>query len=1140
MSGQDILQGPLILSGSNISVGGQDVQFLSSSTPSANNLGIGKTINVGSEDGDVTGTVTIPFTIASLANNSVLGVFPSTNPGDPPCLNLMFEFWRTDPFTPLSDSWGAEWWNNWGPANYHLIDARSVSTPQQLYDLIAPYIASDFPQLEFVSQAAGSGTWNVVYRATFLLGNGIAVQTINDPTVIGPVSPLYSTGGSLPSNSIESLAVGRELEIGGATERCIAIGVGGANPTSIGRNEKDSIVIGSNSSLGSTSRLGTQDVRDSIVIGSDISVDNTGYRYRTCVIGSEIVVTSMGTGSPGNIDGLYVFGSRINILQDNGYGLYGGSVVIGEYITMNGVSVNHSGYIGYNVILGRGITTYGQCNDNMIMASGGTFRNATYNVILSPNGGTNIEPDPGNWSWNNSCIGAIYVDNNLKHSTSFGYNVLIGTGNADFITNSILISSGGSSTQKSNYATCIGMASSVQASSDHSIALGNAVINERNCRGTTSIGCRINETGTPSFSNRGNIHLGNRIRVGSGTSSNIILSACEEDVDVPSTLGGYAAIATLHMPPQTSFVDNDYLVVPLTGSNNLILEIQRTSGFVQSQPGSHVLDMRDEGWVSAGFTWDTIRNEFQRSGFWPGIVEVINSNEVVEVTLYHPLSGTAGNLATENHVASVDFSLTGFSGGGDTARNILIGSENTVGPFSNYSVVLGSGHSLGTSTGYGIAIGYDSQIDPGVPRAITIGTGVVSNGGGGYTSLLGHAVTGSYGSHHVVGVGSAVNTGSGSSYSVFIGDGVTSSNTSGSVYIGKDVTSGGGVSTCIGIGHTLTIASGTGYAILIGNAITLPQGGNSETIAVGRTITVNGGSASNIALGIGITFAGDATPTGSHTTIGRTISVAALVDGVIVIGDNVTASYSDGIYIGSGSSLTGASGIAIGISAVAGQLSLAIGISATSDAGYGSIAIGNSSTASATYAIAIGNSATASQATGVAIGNGASVNTAVSVAIGNGASVTSTSPAGTALGSSASAAAPVGIAVGNSAVAGAGYPDEYCMAIGGSATASGGNSIAIGHAAATTGTHGIALGHSASAGANEMVIGNSTSTEAIHSFTVKGYNGAAINTFVAIDNPGTDECGISIVYNNGTSVANKVVKGAVSPPSGSILLYVDP
>lgn len=1128
MSGQDILQGPLILSGSNISVGGQDVQFLSSSTPSANNLGIGKTINVGSEDGDVPATVTVPFTIASLANNSVLGVFPTANPGDPPCLNLMFEFWRTDPFTPLSDSWGAEWWTAWGPANYHLIDARSVSTPQQLFDLIAPYIASDFPQLEFVSQVAGAGTWDVVYRATFLLGNGIAVQTVNDPTVIGPVSPLTSAGGSLPSNSLESLAIGRELEIGGATERCIVIGVGGTNPTSIGRNEKDSIVIGSNSSLGSTSRLGIQDVRDSIVIGQDCSVDNTGFRYRTCVIGSEIVVTSMGTA--GNIDGLYVLGSRINIIQDNNHGLYGGSVVIGEYINMNGVSVGHSGYIGYNVILGRGITTYGQCNDNMIMASGGTFKNATYNVVINPSGNTNIEPDPGNWSWSNTCIGANNIDNSSKHSTSFGYNVLIGSGNADFVTNSVLISSGGSSAQRSNYAICIGTASSTQASSDHSIALGNAIVNERNSRGTTSIGCRINETGTPSFSNRGNIHLGNRIRVGSGTSSNIIVSACEEDVDAPSTLGGYAATATLHMPPQTSFVDNDYFVVPLTGSSSLILEVQRTSGFTPLQPGSHVLDMRDEGWVSAWFTWDVIRNEFKRSGFWPGIVEVLSSDGVVEVTLYHPLAGTAGNLATENHVASPDFSLTGFSGGVNTARNILIGSENTVGSSATYSVVLGSGHDVGSATSYGIAIGYDSQIDGGVARAITIGTGVTSNGGGSYTTLVGHSVNGSYGSHHVVGVGSSINTGSGSSYSVFIGDGVTSPNTSGSVYIGKDVTSGGGANTCIGIGHTLTIASGTGYAILIGNAITFPQGGNSQNIAIGRTITVNGGSASNIALGIGITFAGDATPTGSHTVIGRTISVAALVDGVIVIGDNVTASYSNGIYIGSGSSLAGTYGIAVGVNASAGPSCVAVGYGASVGTYSGGVALGcNASVTDSSNAIALGNSSVVGSGchVGIAIGGGSSIaGSTQAIALGSGASI--------------GASGHSGIAIGTSSSLGTNSP--VAIAIGMSTSVTGAAGIAIGSSASVTGENGIALGYHASAGAHAMVVGDSSSdgAYAIHSFTVKGYNGATINTFVAIDNPGTDECGISIVYNNGTSVANKVVKGAVSPPSGSILLYVDP
>lgn len=1142
MSGRDIQQGPIVFSESNISIGGQDVQFATSSllTPSINNLALGKNLKVGSEIGNIPATIVIRLTIANLANNCALALFPTGELGAPSCPTLGFEFWREDPFTPLQDTFPG-WW---GDIVHYTIDVRAVTTPKQLYDLIAPYIASYFTQLEFVSEAAGTGTWDATYRSTFLLGNGIHIQTMYGGTVLVG-DAVDSSGGTPSGNSNESIVIGRKLEVGGTAERCIVIGIGGTDPTGIGRNEKDSIVIGSNVKLGSTTRLSTQDVHDCTVIGEDISIDSVGnYRNRMCVIGSGITVAS------GNsIDGLYVLGSSIDIRTPTGQGLAGGSVVIGEYINLNG---DPGGYIGYNFIGGRSINTYGQCNDNVILdVVGGSYRNTTYSVILASGGSHNIDPLPGNWAWNDVVIGSVSINNSVQHTPYLGYNTFIGMGGADFVQNSIMIGSTSATSMRSNNAVSIGWGAAVEAACDYSLAIGAAVTVDRNCRGTLSIGSAINNS-TYAFSNRGNVLLGSRINTGRGTNSNIVINACDPDVATPSTLGGTAASATLHMPPQTSFVDNDYFVIPLSEGSPLILEVQRTNSFTPQQAGSRILDLRDEGWLSAYYTWDVIRVAFQSAGFWPGLVEVISSNEVVELTLYHPLTGVGGNLSVENHVASGDFSLTGFSGGVDTTFNILIGSVNSVGSSTTQDIAIGHNNFINNSAKQSIALGVDNNIDGGVHHAIAIGTTVYSSGGSTYSTLIGHTVYGSYGNNHIVCIGSTLGAGSGGGYDVLIGDNIQASNMSRTVFIGKDLTVGGAVYSCIGIGDTIGVGGSNTYSIFLGSSVGTDQGGNTEVFAIGRTIVAHGGASSTIAIGTGITLNTSST---SNTVIGRTITISSSVTNVTVIGESVTVGGIGSIVIGSTSTAPlGDYNLALGYGAAingdspstVGTHNIAIGYGTIVTGNSSGIAIGNNaSVIESAQGIAIGYNATltANAHASTVVGPGAASHTTTASVLGSGAVASSIAYSGVAIGASSSVSTPSAIAIGAGASTGTNYSDAACIAIGSNTVAVGAASITIGANSSTSGACGIALGAYASAGANAMVIGtNITDHEsaAIHSFTIKGYNGAAINTFVAIDNPGTGECGISIVYNNGSSVANKVVKGAVSPPSGSILLYVDP
>jgi hypothetical protein len=115
------------------------------------------------------------------------------------------------------------------------------------------------------------------------------------------------------------------------------------------------------------------------------------------------------------------------------------------------------------------------------------------------------------------------------------------------------------------------------------------------------------------------------------------------------------------------------------------------------------------------------------------------------------------------------------------------------------------------------------------------------------------------------------------------------------------------------------------------------------------------------------------------------------------------------------------------------------------------------------------------------------------------------------------------------------------IAIGFNLDLAGGSSdlIAIGTGSVLSGTNVISLGVGANAVSYQFVAGSTAFP--YHYFSVKGSNGAgALDTLVAIDNPVSGSTGLSIVYNNGATLASKVVKAAASPPVGSLVLYMAP
>jgi hypothetical protein len=93
-----------------------------------------------------------------------------------------------------------------------------------------------------------------------------------------------------------------------------------------------------------------------------------------------------------------------------------------------------------------------------------------------------------------------------------------------------------------------------------------------------------------------------------------------------------------------------------------------------------------------------------------------------------------------------------------------------------------------------------------------------------------------------------------------------------------------------------------------------------------------------------------------------------------------------------------------------------------------------------------------------------------------------------------------------------------------------------------TGNQSVAIA-GATAAANEVVIGDSVAALAFHTFVVRGFDTialSALDTIKAIDNPASGETGLSVVYNNGASQANKTLKVALNPPVGALIVYVDP
>lgn len=203
----------------------------------------------------------------------------------------------------------------------------------------------------------------------------------------------------------------------------------------------------------------------------------------------------------------------------------------------------------------------------------------------------------------------------------------------------------------------------------------------------------------------------------------------------------------------------------------------------------------------------------------------------------------------------------------------------------------------------------------------------------------------------------------------------------------------------------------------------------------------------------------------------------------------------------------------------------AIGNGATTT-GFNNVAIGGSASCTSNASVAIGVSASAA-ANGVAIGFGVSALSGTTC-IGSASSVGNN---GTAIGNGASTNNARSVAVGDSSFANfEGVAVGYAAATGNAGSAN--YSMCVGSRTATTGIYAIALGYSATAGANEFVVGSDGAP------IQQMYFGGKVSTTpasIAINGSG----------GSGTNIAGSAItiaggKGTGTATGGSVLIQTSP
>lgn len=433
------------------------------------------------------------------------------------------------------------------------------------------------------------------------------------------------------------------------------------------------------------------------------------------------------------------------------------------------------------------------------------------------------------------------------------------------------------------------------------------------------------------------------------------------------------------------------------------------------------------------------------------------------------------------------------------------------------STALGSGATVDTASG-AMALGKGATINKTAASGVAIGNGAVTGSADKAITVnnLSYAVKAAGGENSVAigtDASSAGNT------SLALGKGATVENDSDGNYqavvksddiaIGTDAkTSASDSSTAIGKGAS--VAQSTD-ALAIGSSAAVGASSN-DAMALGKGAAVGSGAADSIAMG----------------TSAKTISADT-----IAIGQNTSAQGANSVVIGKGVVTTDEGGNAIGSSSTASGRSTAIGQSATAN-NFDALAIGNGATANVDRSISLGYHA----GVGTTEGKGDTQTSGSLIAIGTEAGNNVAGMQNIAIGSSAGSdtKSNYNVAIGSSAGYNISYSDDsknqngynvsigykanyqdtaanimnalsigektnaenYAVAIGGEAQATGTNSIALGYKATAVDTDSMALGYNSSAANGNIAIGVGSTAPKITMSTAYLTGDAAPFTYISV------------------------------------------
>lgn len=319
----------------------------------------------------------------------------------------------------------------------------------------------------------------------------------------------------------------------------------------------------------------------------------------------------------------------------------------------------------------------------------------------------------------------------------------------------------------------------------------------------------------------------------------------------------------------------------------------------------------------------------------------------------------------------------------------------------------------------------------------------------------------------------------------------------------------------VGVGNAVYIAPAATNGVAIGESARLygPSG-----VLVGRASTSGTGSG-NTLVGQGSSIADSLN---NCTLVGQGTAVT-VGNGQVAIGQGVTASASAATAVGGASAVSGTNGVAVGNAASAGGTSdTVVGTSASSGTGGSNTAVGASISLVGGSNVAIGASASVTGGNfNTVVGKSATTSGGQDVAIG----WTATAGAGgfnTAIGYSAttsSGSTASNVAVGHTASATGGD----CTVVGAASAVSGARSTAVGKSNTVTHTDVVVVGNSITSTANGQIILGSSTTNFTDIWFGRGttHTGAAqTSTVHATDGTGTNVAGDHLALRPGLATGS--------------------